>query len=148
MSKETDYGIILMAYFAGKRGETLSSRDVARDVGLPLPMVSKILKVLARGSLLVSQRGAKGGYSLARSGEQISVAQIITTMEGPVAMTECIENPGGCRHEPICKLRTTWERINGFVLDSLAGITLSDLAGPARKLPLQPITAAQLVHLR
>ena len=133
MSKETDYGIILMTYFASRREElTVSAREVARDVGLPFPMVSKILKVLARGKLLGSHRGARGGYSLARPGEQISVAEIIDTLEGPVAMTECIESPGECRHEPICGLRSTWEQINGLVLDSLAGISLTELVVPAR----------------
>jgi FeS assembly SUF system regulator len=144
MSKETDYGIILMTYFASRRGKLRSSaREVARDVGLPSPMVSKILKVLTRGDLLVSHRGARGGYSLARAKEQISVAEIINALEGPVAMTECIESPGECRHEPICGLRSTWEQINGLVLDSLSGISLTELVGPAPK-----GGNSELVHLQ
>lgn len=131
MSKETDYGIILLAHLA-KDSEELphSAREVAHETRLPLPMVSKILKTLAREGLLTSQRGVKGGYALARKPERISVAEIVSAMEGPIAMTECIEAPGECRHEPLCRLRLTWHKINDAVLLALENISLGDLAGP------------------
>ena len=131
MSKETDYGIILLAHFARRqKGQKRSAREVAQDNGLPLPMVRKILKILAREGLLVSHRGAKGGYSLMRRGRRISVAEIIRAVEGPVAMTECVEAPGECRLEPTCQLKTAWQRINDTVLATLSGMTLSDLTDP------------------
>ncbi len=130
MSKETDYGIVVLAYFASaQEGLKQSAREVAMESQLPLPMVRKILKILAREGLLVSQRGAKGGYSLARRGERISIAEIVTAMEGPLAMTECIEAPGECRHEPVCELRTSWQKINEIVFQALNSLTLSDLTG-------------------
>lgn len=131
MSKETDYGIILLAHLANDREElSHSAREVAHETQLPLPMVSKILKTLAREGLLISQRGVKGGYALARKPDRISVAEIVSAMEGPIAMTECIEAPGECRHEPLCRLRLTWHKINDAVLLALKGISLVDLAGP------------------
>ncbi len=131
MSKETDYGIILLAHFArGQNGRRHSAREVAQDNGLPLPMVRKILKILAREGLLVSHRGAKGGYSLMRRSRRISVAEIIKAVEGPVAMTECVETPGECRLEATCELKTAWQRINDTVLETLSGMTLSDLTDP------------------
>ncbi|MDA2937196.1 SUF system Fe-S cluster assembly regulator [Acidobacteria bacterium AH-259-A15] len=131
MSKETDYGIILLAHFAGdKERLTHSARALAAETYLPLPMVSKILKILAREGFLVSYRGVKGGYSLARPPERVPIAEIITAMEGPVAMTECVEAPGECRHEPVCQLRSNWQKINEVVLLALGSITLSDLIGP------------------
>ena len=131
MSKETDYGIVLLAHFARhQKGRKHSAREVAQDNGLPLPMARKILKILAREGLLVSHRGAKGGYSLMRRGRKISVAEIIRAVEGPVAMTECVEAPGECRLEPTCQLKTAWQRINDTVLATLSGMTLSDLTDP------------------
>ena len=131
MSKETDYGIVVLAYFArAQEGLKQNAREVAMESQLPLPMVRKVLKLLAREGLLVSHRGAKGGYSLARQGERISIAEIVRAMEGPLAMTECIEAPGECRHEPVCELRTSWPRINEIVFQALNSMTLSDLTGP------------------
>ncbi len=131
MSKETDYGIVVLAYFASaQEGFKQNAREVAMESQLPLPMVRKILKILAREGLLVSQRGAKGGYSLARRGERISIAEIVQAMEGPLAMTECIEAPGECRQEPVCELRTSWPKINEIVFQALNSMTLSDLTGP------------------
>ena len=131
MSKETDYGIVVLAYFASAQaGLKHNAREVAMENQLPLPMVRKILKILAREGLLISHRGAKGGYSLVRRGERISIAEIVKAMEGPLAMTECIEAPGECRHEPVCGLRTSWHRINEIVFEALNSTTLSDLTGP------------------
>ncbi len=131
MSKETDYGIVVLAYFASaQEGLKQNAREVAMESQLPLPMVRKVLKILARKGLLVSQRGAKGGYSLARGGARISIAEIVQAMEGSLAMTECIEAPGECRHEPVCGLRTSWHKINEIVFQALNNMTLSDLTGP------------------
>ncbi len=146
MTKETDYAIVLLAYFAeDHKGLKRSAREVAMETRLPLPMVRKILKVLAREELLVSQRGAKGGYSLVRRGERISIGEIIKAMEGPLAMTECIEAPGECRHEPVCGLRTNWQTINEIVFKALDSLTLSDLTGSfSHPLPSGP---SELVSL-
>lgn len=130
MSKETDYGIVVLTYFArAQEGWKHNAREVAMESQLPLPMVRKILKILAREGLLLSHRGAKGGYSLARRGERISIAEIVKAMEGPLAMTECIETPGECRHEPVCGLRPSWQKINEIVFEALDNMTLSDLTG-------------------
>ncbi len=146
MSKETDYAIVLLAYFAkDHKGLKQSAREVAMESQLPLPMVRKILKVLAREDLLVSHRGAKGGYSLVRRGERISIGEIIKAMEGPLAVTECIEAPGECRHEPVCGLRTNWQKINAIVFQALDSMTLSDLTGSfSDPLPSGPVELVSL----
>jgi FeS assembly SUF system regulator len=138
MSKETDYGIILLAHFAQhQKGRKRSAREMALDNALPLPMVRKVLKILAREGLLVSHRGAKGGYSLMRRSKRISVAEIIRAVEGPLAMTECVEAPGECRLESTCRMKTAWQRINDTVLQTLSRMTLSDLTdlGPGSPPP-------------
>ena len=85
LSRITDYGIVLLAHLAGSADDSSqSAREIARETRLPAPVVSKILKSLARQGLLISHRGAKGGYSLARIPEEISVPEMIGALEGPI----------------------------------------------------------------
>ncbi|HEX5031306.1 MAG TPA: SUF system Fe-S cluster assembly regulator [Candidatus Eisenbacteria bacterium] len=129
ITKQSDYGIVLMTLFAGDGRERVhSTRDLASLAKLPLPTVSKILKALARAGLLQSHRGVKGGYRLARLPEDISVEEIIRALEGPIAITECVDEDGMCEIEGSCPVRTNWQRINGAVRDALASIRLSEMA--------------------
>ena len=131
ISRITDYGIVLMAHLAERDGDTPhNAREVAESTQLPLPVVSKILKALAREGLLVSHRGAKGGYSLARDSCEILVTEMIGALEGPFGLTECATHPGTCPQESDCHVREPWQRINRVVYDALAHITLADLVGP------------------
>ena len=131
LSKETDYGIVLLSHFAsGGVGSSYSARALAGETQIPLPMVSKILKVLARQGWLVSQRGAKGGYSLAQRPDTLSVAEIIKGIEGPIAITECVDDRGDCRQESVCRTRQNWKVINRAVREALETITLLDMAAP------------------
>ena len=131
ISRLTDYGIVVMAHLAEcKDGDSHNARELAEDTQLPAPFVSKILKSLTRAGLLVSQRGSKGGYSLARTPSEIPVVEMITALEGPVGITECTIHPGACAQEPSCQVRDPWQRINGALHTALEKITLADLAEP------------------
>ena len=96
-------------------------------------MVSKVLKALAREGLLVSQRGSKGGYRLAREPEEVTVSEMIRVLEGPVALTDCALGPAQCEHETICAVREPWQLISRIVEKALADVTLADLVrgGPS-----------------
>jgi len=107
-----------------------NARELAEDTQLPAPVVSKILKSLTRAGLLISQRGSKGGYSLARTPVEIPVVEMITALEGPVGITECTIHPGACAQESSCQVRDPWQRINRAVHAALEQITLADLAKP------------------
>lgn len=133
ITKLTDYGVVLLTNLAQSADEApRGARDLARDVGLPLPTVGKILKALAREGLLESHRGAKGGYRLTRSPEAISVAEIIAALDGPIAITECVAAPPGtCDQEPLCSVRANWQMINRTVHGALDKITLSQMIRPA-----------------
>jgi FeS assembly SUF system regulator len=141
ISKLTDYGIVLLANFAlAPTGATLTAREMAESTGLPHPVVSKMLKTLAGAALLRSQRGAKGGYSLARAPEQLSVADILEALEGPLALMECSAGPGHCGQESSCTVRAPWQHINRAVRGALEGMTLAELAGPREA--LLPVSGA------
>lgn len=131
MSKLADYGLVLMTQFVRHPDHgNMSARRLADQTRLPLPMVSKVLKALTRQGLLVSHRGASGGYNLARSPEEISVGEILVAVEGPFAMTECLDEDGDCRQEAVCPVRTNWKRINYALESVLDAIRLSDMLEP------------------
>lgn len=138
ITRQTDYGIVLMTHLAGNPHRSYNAPELAIEVHLSLPIVSKILKLLVRDGLLVSHRGVKGGYGLARRPDAISVAEIIAALEGPIALTECIDDgPGECSQEAICPLRSNWQRINQAVRQALEGITLAEMTQPlgGRRVP-------------
>jgi len=130
VSKLTDYGSVVMTSMARAPDHIHSAATVASQTGLALPTVSKILKALAREGLLVSVRGARGGYRLARAPREISLAQVIRALEGPIGMTECGSSPGLCLHESGCSITANWRRINRIVLEALSHITLEQMTQP------------------
>jgi FeS assembly SUF system regulator len=130
MSKLADYGTVVMTAMAREPERIQSAANVALRTGVAAPTVSKVLKRLAREGLIVSVRGAKGGYMLPRSPAQISVAEIIYAMEGSIGMTECSSVPGLCTQESSCTVRGNWQRINQIVLKTLQEMTLDQMTGP------------------
>lgn len=130
MGKLTDYGIVLMSYLAQKTDIQHSAHTLADAVHVPLPTVRKVLKALSNGGLLNSERGAQGGYSLSRRSHEISVAEIITAIEGPIALTECVSNESHCDQENHCSIQTNWTRINNAVFHALDEVKLSDMLVP------------------
>jgi len=136
IAKLTDYAIVLLSYFASDDEQPVhNARDLAERAQVPLPTVSKILKALSHGEIVVSQRGVNGGYRLAREPQAISIADIITAVEGPIAMTECSVEPAGlCDLEAVCPVGANWQKINRVVGEALRGLTLADMVKP---LPVQ-----------
>ena len=130
LTKEADYGIMLMALLSERPvGEIHTARRAAESSRLPLPMVSKILRTLARGGLLTSHRGVTGGYSLNRPVTETSVADVVRALEGPISMVQCGSTPGACEHESVCPTRLNWSRINEVVESALARVTIAEMTG-------------------
>src|SRR5688572_18882356 len=127
LNKLTDYGIVLMTYVARHpEGRIHNVPDLAKEASLPLPTVSKILKILAKGGLLSSHRGVKGGYELSRPAQEISLSEIVAALDGPIAITECsTHGKRRCELELLCPARSNLQLINGAVLQALEGITLA-----------------------
>jgi FeS assembly SUF system regulator len=143
MSKLTDYGIVLLTHLAREGAPAVqTAQDLAAASKVPLPTVAKIMKELCRGGLLVSHRGRRGGYSLARPAASISVAQIIEAIEGPLGLTECANEEGSCSLEPTCVARGHWGPISRAIHRTLSRLPLTALgprAQPAARAPRLPI---------
>jgi FeS assembly SUF system regulator len=127
ISKLTDYGTVLLAHLARNPDDVCSAADIASHTGIALPTASKLLKALARNGLVTSTRGANGGYRLARAAEEISAAEIIDALEGPVSITECSANDSHCDIEEACSVGNAWQRINVAIRNALQEVSLVDL---------------------
>ena len=127
ISKLTDYGTVLLAHLAANGANVCSAAEVASATGIALPTVSKLLKSLAKAGLVVSTRGANGGYELSRHPQDISAADVIDALEGPVSITECSSVDSLCEHEGVCSVGGSWQRINVAIRRALDEVSLNDL---------------------
>jgi len=127
ISKLTDYGTVLLGHLATHQATVCSAADVAEATGIAPPTVSKLLKSLARAGLVTSTRGTNGGYRLARGPHEISAADVIDALKGPVSITECSASDGDCEHEGVCSVGGAWQRINVAIRRALKDVTLHDL---------------------
>ena len=130
ISKLTDYGTLVMSGLAKSRDEFVTSAALADEVGVASPTVAKLLKRLTRAGLVESLRGHQGGYRLARVPQQISVAEIIQALDGPLGLTECSADGGSCDHEPNCNVKVNWQKISQVVANALEQVSLEQLLQP------------------
>lgn len=131
ISKLTDYATVLMAYLAQRPEAVHSAQALGAQAHIELPTVGKILKKLAQAQLLHSYRGSHGGYQLAKPASQITVADIVQAMEGPIGMTECMHVGGHCNHEAHCGARGNWHKISLAIETALRSVTLADMLVPS-----------------
>lgn len=133
LSKLSDYAIVVLSRLAGEQGDVLTSANLSEDTGIPEPTVSKVLKLLTRQGIVTSVRGAGGGYMLERNPTEITVTELITALEGPIALTSCVDkNHSDCMIDTLCPLKGGWMKVNKVVKDALDTITLTDLLIPVR----------------
>jgi FeS assembly SUF system regulator len=137
ISKLADYGVSIMHCLSISdendsmtSNVVLSASDVANTVGLALPTVKKILKMLSKAELLLSVRGSEGGYVLAREAQHIQLVQIIVAIEGKLALTECANASHSCTQNDICAVKHNWRVIHQYIFSMLANISLADMASP------------------
>lgn len=133
LSKLTDYAVVVLGRL-GQAGGQGSAPGLAAATGIAEPTAAKVLKQLAQAGLVEGQRGARGGYRLTQPLAALTLAEVIVAMEGPIALTACVEGGSGCcEAEALCPVRGRWDPVNDAIRDALAAITVADLvAGPAR----------------
>ncbi len=129
ISKMTDYATVLLARLAAAPERQLTAAQLAAQSHLGAPTVSKVLKQLHRRGLVSSTLGLRGGYRLARPAAEITAAQILDALEGPMALIECARETHQCSIESTCGVGRAWQRVNIAIRRSLQEITLVELAG-------------------
>jgi FeS assembly SUF system regulator len=137
LNRLTDYAVVVMSQMSRRLDEVRTAPQIAQETGVPLPTVAKLLNTLANGHLISSRRGAGGGYTLVRLAEEITVAEIIQVLEGPIALTACVDGSAdGCDVESLCPMRGNWNKVNRAIHGALSQVTLADMA--IGELPFAP----------
>lgn len=128
LSRLTDYAVVVLSQMAGRAGDVMTAIDLADATALPQPTVAKVLKLLARHDVIESRRGTQGGYVLDRSASEVSVAEIISAIDGPVALTACVDDAtGDCSVETCCPMRGRWDRLNTAVQSAFESVSLAEI---------------------
>ena len=135
-----DYAVVVMAAAAREPAVKLSAARVAELTLIPAPTVAKLMGTLARAGLLTASRGGSGGFTLSRPPAEISVAQVVEAVDGPIALTSCAGGDANdCAMENHCAIRGHWGPINRAVRAALAAVTLADLVQPAAAAVLKTV---------
>ena len=138
LNRMTDYAIIVLGALAHKRDETVATALLAELTGLKQPTVAKVAKSLLAADLLATQRGVNGGYRLVRPARSISLVDIVEAMEGPIAVTDCVDGaPDPCAVSHCCFMANNWNRVNLAIRGALEAVTLEDLTDPAQLFPVR-----------
>lgn len=128
LSRFTDYAVLMLAELARDEAARASAADLATRTNLAEPTVAKILKILNRAGLVMSTRGATGGYMIARPAHDMTVADIISAVEGPVAITACADgHDDDCSLSGVCAMNGRWSEVNAAVRGALESVTLADM---------------------
>ena len=141
LTKKADYGLIALRHLtvaaakAGGSRTSASAKDIADAYGIPLPLLSKVLQKLARGGLLISEQGTRGGYRLSRDPQDINALEIVRTIDGPIILTKCFTEHSGCDQTALCTVREPLRKVHEGILRLLANISLSDLASDEMPVP-------------
>ena len=145
LSKLTDYAVVVLIRLAeseraGAADGVQTSPGIAAATGVPEPTVAKVLKALSAGGLVASLRGARGGYRLARPLCGIRISDVIAAVDGPIALTACVDGgAGGCDVESLCAVKGRWDLVNDAIRGALDQITLAEMRAasvpPAFRLP-------------
>ena len=142
LSKLTDYAVVVLVRLS-LTDAVQTSTGIAGATGIPEPTVAKVLKALAGGSLVASQRGAHGGYRLARPLTAIPIADVIAAIDGPIALTACVEGGSGdCDSQSLCPMRGRWDPVNDAIHHALSTITLADMQDASFARAFPPMRAA------
>jgi Rrf2 family protein len=128
LTKKADYGLMALKYLAEQAASgAQSAKDIAEAYHIPPQLLAKILQTLARAGLLVSHAGTNGGYSLARSANEITAFEVIRAIDGPLFITSCITIHGACDLAGHCTIKEPLRKVNDSIKDLLSGINIADL---------------------
>ncbi len=129
LSMRSDYGVRALTDLAMHHGQgPIQSADVARRMSIPPVYLDQVFSALRKAGLVRSTRGPQGGHELARNPDAITMGDIVTVLEGPLPILDCLEDASACDLVDTCSQRPVWVRVRQAILTSLAEVSLADLA--------------------
>ena len=127
LTKKADYGLIALKHLAVKK-VSASAKEIAETYQIPLPLLSKVLQRLAKNGFLQSEHGTNGGYRLARSARSITTLEVVRSIDGPIFLTSCFTDHGGCSQSGNCIVREPLRKVHDGIQKLLASISIADMA--------------------
>ena len=154
LSKKADYGLMALQYMAGLQQGSVhdqhriaNTKEIAEEYRIPSELLAKVLQTLAKNGLVESHNGPKGGYLLARHAREITIAQVLEAIEGPLGIMDCsqVHELEGipCSQQEHCTIRTPLLRLQDSIYQLLNNMTLEDMVGGAPLITVQPLTSGQ-----
>jgi FeS assembly SUF system regulator len=141
LSRLTDYAVVVLVRLSAAEG-VATSPGISASIGIPEPTVAKVLKALAGQGLVTSTRGAHGGYRLGRPLSQIAISEVIVAIDGPIALTSCVDGVEGCDSHLLCPMAGRWNPVNDAIRYALSNISLADMAAASVPRALRPPVTA------
>jgi FeS assembly SUF system regulator len=138
LSKLADYGVIIASHLAAHPERQVTAGALAAETRLPRATVAKILKGLAHSGIVAGARGAAGGYRLARAAKDISVADVVASIDGAIGLTQCSVHAPSCERTEFCPTRPHWRRINEIVGTALSAVSLAEMVPLPRSFLSEP----------
>lgn len=135
LTKRTEYGLIALTHLAGRQGEVVAAREIGDHFPIPRRLLAEVLKDLCHAGLVDSTRGARGGYSLTRTADEISLGEIVSALEGEPTVSSCgdgdlFHGETSCDVHPVCPIRSPLERIKDKIWQMMLTTSLASLAEP------------------
>ena len=148
LSKKADYALMSMKHLAVRPDSSSSAREISEAYDIPLELLAKVLQRLVRARLLASVQGTRGGYRLARQAAQISVADVIQAVDGPVTVTACSDTDHKCGQYTKCSIRDPLAKIKNRILDALTTVSVAEMAlEPDAPAPVQTHTVSRMMFV-
>ena len=148
-TNRTDYGIRALICLANHPGEHVKAADIGAVMDIPTGFLQQVLQELQRARLVSSRSGPAGGYALARDPAEITILDVVETLEGPIATTsECALRGGPCHWEDVCAMHWVWSSARGALSDSLRSATLARVASDDRALAAGSMPIPEDSHRR
>jgi FeS assembly SUF system regulator len=144
LSKKADYALLALRHLAASQPGAVSARELAESYDLPPELLAKVLQLLVRAKLLSSQQGIRGGYALAKKPAEISVADVILAIDGPMTVTACSESDHSCEQYKKCNIRDPLWKLKDRIVAALSATSVAELAADIKPAPdTVPVTVVR-----
>jgi Rrf2 family protein len=129
LTKKVDYALIALMHLAHREVDepAASAREIAAAYGMPPDLLAKVLQRLAHAELVRSHQGTKGGYELGRPSNEITVVDVVSAIDGPPVMVQCVTEVGTCEQFETCNVKTPLQRLTDDVVEMLSRVTIESM---------------------